>query len=68
MSGTTEKGGTMRFATREVVGVFPSSGALELAVDQLEIAGVDRAVISALSAGSQRSGRLDAHSLLGQSH
>lgn len=60
MSGTTEKGGTMRFATREVVGVFPSSGALELAVDQLEIAGVDRAAISVLSAGSQRSGRLDA--------
>ena len=50
----------MHYATREVVGVFPSSGALELAVDQLEIAGVDRAAISILGVGSQRSARLDA--------
>jgi hypothetical protein len=60
MSGTTEKNGTTYIPTREVVGVFPNSGALELAVDQLEIAGVDRAAISVLSVHSERSPRLDA--------
>ena len=61
MSGTTGESGTMRYAAREVVGAFPSAGALETAVEQLEVEGVNRAAISVLgvdaarSAGSTRS-------------
>ena len=41
-----DEGGTMHYATPEVVGVFSTASALETAVEQLEIAGVDRAAIS----------------------
>lgn len=51
--------GTMHYATREVVGVFPSTEALETAVEQLGIAGVDRAAISVLATQPPRPGRLD---------
>jgi hypothetical protein len=49
--------GTKR-ATCEVVGVLPSPAALEAAVEQLGIAGVDRAAISVLSTDGARSGRI----------
>lgn len=45
--------GTMHYAAREVVGVFPTSNALEAAVEQLGIEGVDRAAISVLGAGTE---------------
>jgi len=51
--------GTMHYATREVVGVFPTASALETAVGQLEIAGVNRAAISVLGTDALRPGRLD---------
>lgn len=51
--------GTMHYAAREVVGAFSSTGALESVVEQLGIAGVDRAAISVLSMGAQRSARLE---------
>jgi len=51
--------GTMYYAAREVVGAFPTASALESAVEQLGIAGVDRAAISVLGMGAQRSARLD---------
>jgi hypothetical protein len=60
MNGTTAESGTMRYAAREVVGAFPTAGALEKAVEQLEIAGVDRAAISVLGVDAARSGRIDA--------
>jgi hypothetical protein len=60
MSGTTDESGTMRYAAREVVGVFPTASALETAVEQLEIAGVNRAAISVLGVDAERSGRIDA--------
>ena len=60
MSGTAGASGTMRYAAREVVGAFPTSGALEQAVEQLEIAGADRAAISVLGVDAARSGQIDA--------
>jgi hypothetical protein len=50
----------MRYSAREVVGAFPTASALETAVEQLEITGVDRAAISVLGVDAPRSGRLDA--------
>ena len=55
----TKESGTMRYDAREVVGVFPIASALETAVEQLEIAGVDRAAISVLGVNPKRSGRID---------
>jgi hypothetical protein len=52
--------GTMRYSAREGVGAFRTAGALEQAVEQLEIAGVDRAAISVLGVDAPRSGGLDA--------
>ena len=63
MSGTTDESGNMRYAAREVVGVFPTASALETAVEQLEIAGVNRAAISVLGVDAERSGRIGAVSL-----
>jgi hypothetical protein len=60
MSGTAGESGTMRYAAREVVGAFPTSAGLETAVEQLEIAGVDRTAISVLGVDAARSGRVDA--------
>ena len=60
MNGTSDKSGTMHYAAREVVGVFPTASTLEAAVEQLEIAGVNRAAISVLGVDAQRSGRIDA--------
>jgi hypothetical protein len=60
MSGTTNASGTMRYAAREVVGVFPAANALETAGEQLETAGVNRAAISVLGVDAERSGRIDA--------
>ena len=60
MSGTTGESGTMRYAAREVVGAFPSAGALETAVEQLEVEGVNRAAISVLGVDAARSARIDA--------
>ena len=54
-----EEAGTTHFATREVVGFFISDSALESAVEQLQIAGVDRAAISVLGMGAQRPGRVE---------
>jgi GNAT superfamily N-acetyltransferase len=54
-----DKDGTIDYATREVVGVFPTASALESAVEQLGIAGVDRAAISVLGTDARRPGRLD---------
>jgi hypothetical protein len=59
MDGMMEEDGTSRYALREVVGVFPNANALEAAVEQLEISGVDRAGISVLGTGAGRSGRVD---------
>jgi len=44
---------------REVVGVFHTAGALDTAVEQLELAGVGRAAISVLGVDSERSGLID---------
>jgi ABC-type molybdate transport system ATPase subunit len=44
----------MRYVAREVVGVFPTASALETAVEQLEIAGVNRAAISVLGVDAER--------------
>jgi hypothetical protein len=49
----------MHYAAREVVGAFPSAAALENAVEQLGIAGVDRAAISVLGVSGQRSAALE---------
>lgn len=49
----------MRYDAREVVGVFPTASALGTAVEQLEIAGVDRAAISVLGVDPKRSGQID---------
>jgi hypothetical protein len=48
----------MHYTAREVVGVFPTSAALEKAVDELEKAGVARGAISILGADPHRSDRL----------
>jgi hypothetical protein len=50
---------TMHYSAREIVGVFPTSEALEAAVDQLEIAGVNRAAISVLGIDRQRPASID---------
>jgi hypothetical protein len=50
----------MHCSAREVVGAFPSAGALETAIEQLEIEGVNRAAISVLSVDAARTGRVDA--------
>jgi hypothetical protein len=60
MSGTAGESGTMRYEAREVVGAFPTSAGLETAIEQLEMAGVDRAAISVLGVDAARSGRVDA--------
>lgn len=44
--------GTARLSVREVVGVFPSSAAVDTVVDRLEEAGVTLAAISALGVAS----------------
>ncbi len=54
----SEADGTMHYTAREAVGVFPTSVALETAVDELEKVGVSRAAISVLGAGATRSDRL----------
>lgn len=56
MSETLNDDGTMHYPVREVVGVFKTSDALESAIDQLGIAGVDRAAVSVLSVNSERTG------------
>jgi hypothetical protein len=60
MSETTSVLATTRYAAREVVGVFPTAEALEAAIEQLGIVGVDRAAISVLGVDAQRSGHVDA--------
>jgi hypothetical protein len=50
---------TTHYAACEVVGVFPTTAALEAAVEQLGIAGIDRAAISVLGIDAQRSGQVD---------
>jgi hypothetical protein len=59
MNGTTEDGKTMQYTVREVVGVFPTASALETAVEQLGLAGVNRAAISVLGMDKQRPDRVD---------
>ena len=59
MGEQTKESGTMRYDAREVVGVFPTASALGTAVEQLEIAGVDRAAISVLGVDPKRSGQID---------
>jgi outer membrane lipoprotein SlyB len=59
MSQLPDDGGTTHYTAREVVGVFPTSDALEFAVKELEIAGVDRAAISVLGVSAQRSSGID---------
>jgi len=54
-----DEAGTIHYPTREVVGVFPSASALDTAVEQLGIAGVDRAAISVLGTGAGQPGGLD---------
>jgi hypothetical protein len=54
----SETSGTTHYTAREVVGVFPSSAALEAAVDELEQAGVTRSAISVLGADGKRSDRV----------
>jgi hypothetical protein len=55
MDGTTDAIGTSHYTVREVVGVFRNEGALEAAVEQLELAGVNRAAISVLSVDNAQS-------------
>ena len=51
---------TTRYLAREVVGVFSTSQELDNAVEQLGLAGVDRAAISVPGAGVERSTLADA--------
>jgi hypothetical protein len=60
MSGTTDKTARTYATVREVVGVFPTASALDTVVEQLEIAGVNRAAISVLGVDANRAGRIDA--------
>jgi hypothetical protein len=59
MNATAEAGKTTHYTVREVVGVFPTAKALEIAVDQLGLAGVNRAAISVLSVNPKRTHRVD---------
>ncbi len=45
--------GTWKYRAREAVGVFPGPDALEVAVNELEIAGFDRAAISVLASDAK---------------
>jgi len=48
MDDSTDAIGTRHYTVREAVGVFLTEGALEIAVEQLELSGVNRAAISVL--------------------
>ncbi len=59
MNKITEPSDVSHDTVREVVGVFPTAGALETAVEQLGMAGVDRSLISVLGVDVPRSDRID---------
>lgn len=59
MSTATSGPATTHYAAREVVGAFPTADALENAVEQLGIGGVNRAAISVLGIDAERSGHVD---------
>jgi len=60
MDGTTDEISTGHYTVSEVVGVFPTADALETAVEQLELAGVNRAAISVLSVAKAQTGETGA--------
>ncbi len=60
MSDVKAESGTMQYLAREVVGVFSTPDELDRAVEQLGLAGVNRAAISVLGIDVERSSRMDA--------
>ena len=53
-NNTAQESETKHDMIREVVGVFHSASALDTAVEQLGLAGVDRAAISVLGVDAER--------------
>lgn len=60
MDGTTDESRATHYTVREVVGVFDTASTLETAVEQLELAGVNRAAISVLGVDTGGSGDIGA--------
>ncbi len=58
MSTSNSDDGVINYASREAVGVFATPGALESAVDELEISGFDRSMISVLASDKKVRGRI----------
>jgi hypothetical protein len=59
MGEDTVKTATGTDRAREAVGVFQNPGALEAAVDALEVAGFDRAAISVLATGAEAKAQIN---------